>query len=127
LRLFTVFRGINGSPVRNHSFFLPNGFHNGLSVRYLPSSLRRHPPVHPPVHPPLARTFAFLYASFIELFHRENIGCRSGARETTRLVYRAIAGLSIRLDCIEMFHTDRGSEFDNPLISEALETFGIRR
>jgi len=35
MRLFTVFRGINGSPVRNHSFFPQNGFHNGLSVRYM--------------------------------------------------------------------------------------------
>lgn len=26
-----------------------------------------------------------------------------------------------------MFHTDRGKEFDNKLISEALETFGIQR
>lgn len=25
-----------------------------------------------------------------------------------------------------MFHTDRGKEFDNKLISEALETFGIQ-
>lgn len=26
-----------------------------------------------------------------------------------------------------MFHTDRGKEFDNKFISEALETFGIQR
>lgn len=26
-----------------------------------------------------------------------------------------------------MFHTDRGKEFDNNLISEALETFGIQQ
>ncbi len=26
-----------------------------------------------------------------------------------------------------MFHTDRGKEFDNKLITEALETFGIQR
>jgi transposase InsO family protein len=26
-----------------------------------------------------------------------------------------------------MFHTDRGKEFDNKLISEVLETFGIQR
>ena len=26
-----------------------------------------------------------------------------------------------------MFHTDRGSEFDNALIDEALDTFGIKR
>ena len=28
---------------------------------------------------------------------------------------------------IETFHTDRGSEFKNQLIDDALETFGIQR
>lgn len=28
---------------------------------------------------------------------------------------------------MQMFHTDRGKEFDNKLISEALETSGIQR
>ena len=28
---------------------------------------------------------------------------------------------------IQMFHTDRGKEFDNKLISKALEAFGIQR
>ena len=28
---------------------------------------------------------------------------------------------------IGMFHTDRGKEFDNNLITNALETFGIQR
>ncbi|OXS52275.1 hypothetical protein B1A99_02815 [Cohnella sp. CIP 111063] len=38
-----------------------------------------------------------------------------------------MASVSGRLDRIKMFHTDRGSEFDNKLISEALETFEIKR
>lgn len=64
---------------------------------------------------------------FVDLFNREIIGHSCGARKTAQLVYEAIASISVRLDCIQMFHTDRGSEFDNKLISEALETFEIQR
>jgi putative transposase len=42
-------------------------------------------------------------------------------------VYQAIASISVRLDRIQMFHTDRGKEFDNALISQTLTTFGIER
>lgn len=64
---------------------------------------------------------------FVDLFNREIIGHSCGARKTADLVYKAVASLSVRLDQIQMFHTDRGKEFDNRLISEALETFGIKR
>lgn len=64
---------------------------------------------------------------FVDLFNREMVGYSCGARKTAQLVYEAIASLSVRLDRIQMLHTDRSSEFDNRLISEALETFGIQR
>lgn len=64
---------------------------------------------------------------FVDLFNREMVGYSCGPRKTAELVYEAIASLSVRLDRIQMFHTDRGSEFDNRLISEALATFGIQR
>lgn len=64
---------------------------------------------------------------FVDLFNHEMVGYSCGARKTAQLVYEAIASLSVRLDRIQMLHTDRGSEFDNRLISEALETFGIQR
>jgi len=64
---------------------------------------------------------------FVDLFNREIIGHSCGARKTAQLVYEAIASISVRLDRIQMFHTDRGSEFDNKLISEALDTFEIQR
>ncbi|OMF03947.1 IS3 family transposase, partial [Paenibacillus sp. FSL H7-0331] len=35
--------------------------------------------------------------------------------------------ISVRLERIQMFHTDRGKEFDNTLISQSLQTFGIKR
>lgn len=64
---------------------------------------------------------------FVDLFNREIIGCSSGPNKSKELVYKAIASISQRLDRIKMFHTDRGREFDNKLISEALTTFGVTR
>lgn len=64
---------------------------------------------------------------FVDLFNREILGFSSGPRKTAELVYRAIASISVRLDRIQMFHTDRGRVFDNKLISEALIAFGIER
>lgn len=64
---------------------------------------------------------------FVDLFNREMIGFSSGPEKTAALVYRAIASFSVRLDRVKMFHTDRGKEFDNKLISEALDTFKIKR
>ncbi|WP_144026617.1 DDE-type integrase/transposase/recombinase, partial [Paenibacillus sp. FSL H7-0331] len=64
---------------------------------------------------------------FVDLFNREIIGFSSVPRKTATLVYKAIASISVRLDRIQMFHADRGKEFDNTLISQALQTFGIER
>ncbi|MBJ6359726.1 IS3 family transposase [Paenibacillus sp. GCM10012307] len=64
---------------------------------------------------------------FVDLFNREIIGYSSGPNKTAELVYSAIASISVRLDRIQMFHTDRGKEFDNKLISKALTTFGVTR
>ena len=64
---------------------------------------------------------------FVDLFNREIIGHSAGTNKTADLVYQAIASIQGNLNDIKMFHTDRGKEFDNILISEALETFGIQR
>ena len=64
---------------------------------------------------------------FVDLFNREIIGHSAGKNKTADLVYRAIASIQANLHDVKMFHTDRGKEFDNKLISEALETFGIQR
>lgn len=42
-------------------------------------------------------------------------------------MYQAVSSIQANLNNVKMFHTDRGKEFDNKLISEALETFGIQR
>ncbi|MCM3390740.1 IS3 family transposase (plasmid) [Ureibacillus chungkukjangi] len=64
---------------------------------------------------------------FVDLFNREIIGHSAGPNKTAALVYQALASIKGNLHNIKMFHTDRGKEFDNKLISEALETFGIQR
>jgi len=64
---------------------------------------------------------------FMDLFNREIIGHSAGANKTAGLVYQALASIKADLKVIQLFHTDRGKEFDNKLISEALQTFGIQR
>ena len=64
---------------------------------------------------------------FVDLFNREIIGYSAGENKTSELVYQAIARIQANLHDVQLFHTDRGKEFDNKLISEALETFGIQR
>ena len=64
---------------------------------------------------------------FVDLFNREIIGYSAGPKKTAKLVYKALSSIERSLDRIQLFHTDRGSEFKNQLLDEALETFGIRR
>lgn len=64
---------------------------------------------------------------FVDLFNREIIGHSAGTNKTAELVYQALASIQANLNDIKMLHIDRGKEFDNKLISEALETFGIQR
>lgn len=63
----------------------------------------------------------------VDLFNREIIGHSCGPHKTATLVYKALASVKRPLGAIQMFHTDRGSEFKNKLIDEALETFSIQR
>ena len=64
---------------------------------------------------------------FVDLYNREIIGHSARASKDAALVYRALASIQNNLNTIKIFHTDRGKEFDNQLISEAIETFGIQR
>ncbi len=63
----------------------------------------------------------------IDLFNREIIGHSSGPNKTAELVTRAFASVRTNLHRLKLFHTDRGSEFKNKSIDEALDTFGIER
>lgn len=64
---------------------------------------------------------------FVDLFNREIVGYSTGPNKDALLVYRALASIKVGLHKIKMFHTDRGNEFKNKLIDDALETFGIQR
>lgn len=55
------------------------------------------------------------------------IGHSAGANKTATLVYQALVSIKGRLDDIQKFHTDRGKEFVNQLISNAIITLGIQR
>jgi len=51
---------------------------------------------------------------FVDFFNREIIG---HSATTANLVYQALVSIKSNLNTIGMFHTDRGKEFDNKLIS----------
>ena len=63
----------------------------------------------------------------LDLHNREIIGYSSGVHKDAALVRSAFASVKVNLHTIQMFHTDRGSEFDNHLIDELLGTFDIKR
>lgn len=63
----------------------------------------------------------------LDLHNREVIGYSAGPRKTKDLVYEALLRISYPLNLIDIYHTDRGKEFDNQLIEQALQTFGITR
>ncbi|MBS4761512.1 IS3 family transposase [Carnobacteriaceae bacterium zg-ZUI252] len=63
----------------------------------------------------------------IDLFNREIIGHSTGPNKDATLVKRAFQSIPYNIGNIQIFHTDRGSEFDNKLISQVLDTFEISR
>lgn len=63
----------------------------------------------------------------IDLYNREIVGHAASERKDAALVMAAFATVSFALNDINVFHTDRGSEFDNAKIDEMLEVFGITR
>ena len=63
----------------------------------------------------------------VDLYNREIIGHSAGPQKTAALVQRAFASVPYNLNRLELFHTDRGTEFKNELIDDALKAFGIKR
>lgn len=64
---------------------------------------------------------------FIDLFNREIVGHSVGKQKNAELISKAISTINHDLRNIQMFHTDRGKEFDNQEIEKVLNTFGIQR
>lgn len=63
----------------------------------------------------------------IDLFNREIIGLSVGWHKTAELVKQAIQSIPYALTKVKVFHSDRGKEFDNQLIDDILQAFGITR
>ncbi|WJM69166.1 IS3 family transposase [Bacillus velezensis] len=64
---------------------------------------------------------------FVDLFNREIVGYSTGPNKDALLIYRAFSSIKVDLRKIQLFHTDRGNEFKNKLIDDALKTFNIQR
>lgn len=62
-----------------------------------------------------------------DLFNREIIGYSCGRYKDADLVLRAFAKVKGSLEDVQLFHTDRGSEFKNEKINEVLKVFHIQR
>ncbi|QOS98714.1 transposase family protein [Brevibacterium sp. JNUCC-42] len=63
----------------------------------------------------------------VDLFNREIIGYSCGTFKDATLVYQAFASVKEDLRQIQLFHTDRGSEFTNRTIDDVICTFKIKR
>lgn len=63
----------------------------------------------------------------VDLYNREIIGYSAGPRKSASLVHRAFGSVKYNLNRLKLFHTDRGNEFKNQIIDDALDTFGIER
>ena len=62
----------------------------------------------------------------MDLFNREILGYSCGEHKDAVLV-KAFSCIKQPLTEVEIFHTDRGKEFDNQAIDELLTTFDINR
>ena len=63
----------------------------------------------------------------IDLFNREIIGYSASKHKDASVVEKAIKSIKYDLNKINIFHSDRGSEFKNQIIEEILTKFNIQR
>lgn len=63
----------------------------------------------------------------IDIFNREVIGFSAGRNKSSALVVEAFTNTKYNLNHINLFHTDRGSEFKNKVIDAILKHFNIKR
>ena len=63
----------------------------------------------------------------VDLHNREVVGHSAGPRKDADPVRSAFATLEFPISDISVFHTDRGSEFDNVKIDGMLDALGIER
>lgn len=65
--------------------------------------------------------------TIIDLYNREIIGYSAGANKNAELIETALLRCNYSLKDINIFHSDRGNEYDNALIDNILNTFKIDR
>ena len=63
----------------------------------------------------------------IDLWNREIVGYAAGRHKTAELVYQAFESIPYDKSKINVFHTDRGSEFKNQLIDELINKYHLKR
>ena len=63
----------------------------------------------------------------VDLADRGIVGHSAGRTRDASLVLGAFVTLDFPLTDVQVFHTDRGGEFDNTRIDEPLDVFGIKR
>lgn len=63
----------------------------------------------------------------LDLYNREIVGYAASEHKDTNLVRKALYSIKYDFRKISLFHSNRGNEFKNMIIEEALETFDIRR
>lgn len=63
----------------------------------------------------------------VDLFNRQIIGHSCGPHKTAGLILQAFNSIKVKLSCIQIFHSDRGKEFDNIILDKLLSIYGIVR
>ena len=63
----------------------------------------------------------------LNIFNREIIGFSAGKQKNAELVKKAFATVKSSLCDLQIFHTDRGTEFKNEAIEKMLNVFKIER
>jgi len=74
----------------------------------------------------IGRTWHYL-CLLLDLCGRKILGSAVGHRKDAKLVETAFYSVQTDLRQINIFHTDRGSEFKNQVIEQILNAFGIER
>lgn len=63
----------------------------------------------------------------LDLFNREIVGYSAGNHKSALLVEKAFLTIPYDLNNVDIFHSDRGNEFDNQLIHDVLTKYDIHR
>lgn len=63
----------------------------------------------------------------IDLFNRKIVGHSASYHKDALLVDSAFSSIKYDLNSVDIFHSDRGKEFDNKIIDDVLANFNISR